>query len=231
MGFREDAGRRKGDEASTIHLLTFHYIINYNKNMKYDDLSKTIQAPYFSRGDHLLDGQKLFDYQISLWVKKGHLLRLKNGMYAFVKDKKRIKGEEIAAFLYEPSYLSLESALAWHGFIPEMVYAYVSVTARMNRKFTNDFGAFLYRHIKSGLFWGYMEIKTEYGHYLVAEPEKALLDYFYLNLSKIRNEADFDNIRFNLDTIKEKLDADKFLKYLSAFGVKKMRSWALRCLP
>ena len=198
--------------------------------MKYEDLLKTIQAPYFSRGDHLLDGQKLFDYQISLWVKKGNLLRLKNGMYAFAKDKGKIKGEEIAAFLYEPSYLSLESALAWHGFIPEMVYAYVSLTARINRKFTNDFGTFLYRHIKPELFWGYTEMKTEHGHYLLAEPEKALLDYLYLNLSKIRNEADFANIRFNMAAIKEKLNADKFLKYLSAFGVKKMKVWALRCL-
>jgi hypothetical protein len=198
--------------------------------MKYEDLLKTIQAPYFSRGDHLLDGQKLFDYQISLWVKKGNLLRLKNGMYAFAKDKEKIKGEEIASFLYEPSYLSLESALSWHGFIPEMVYAYVSLTARINRKFTNAFGTFLYRHIKPELFWGYTEIKTEHGHYLLAEPEKALLDYLYLNLSKIRNEADFDNVRFNMDMIKEKLNADKFLKYLSAFDVKKMKVWALRCL-
>jgi predicted transcriptional regulator of viral defense system len=198
--------------------------------MKYEDLLKTIQAPYFSRGDHLLDGQKLFDYQISLWVKKGNLLRLKNGMYAFAKDKEKIKGEEIASFLYEPSYLSLESALSWHGFIPEMVYAYVSLTARINRKFTNAFGTFLYRHIKPELFWGYTEIKTEHGHYLLAEPEKALLDYLYLNLSKIRNEAGFDNVRFNMDMIKEKLNADKFLKYLSAFDVKKMKVWALRCL-
>jgi len=198
--------------------------------MKYDDLVNTIQAPYFSLGNHLLDGQKLFNYQISLWLKKGKLLRLKNGIYAFAKDKERIKGEEIAAFIYEPSYLSLESALSWHGFIPEIVYAYVSVTARINRKFTNDFGTFLYRHIKAELFWGYTEIKTQHGHYLMAEPEKALLDYLYLNLPKIRNDADFDNIRFNMDTIKEKIDGDKFLKYLEAFGIKKMRIWAMRCL-
>ena len=198
--------------------------------MKYDNLTKIIKAPYFSRSDAMLSGQKLLDYQISLWVKKGNLLRLKNGLYAFTKDKERIKGEEVAAFIYEPSYLSLESALAWYGFIPEMVYAYVSVTARINRKFTNDFGTFLYRHIKSELFWGYTETKTEYGHYLLAEPEKALLDYLYLNLSKIRNETDFDNIRFNMDAIKEKIDSEKFLKYLSAFNINKMKVWALRCL-
>jgi hypothetical protein len=198
--------------------------------MKYDSLTKIIKAPYFSRSDALLDGQKLLDYQISLWVKKGNLLRLKNGLYAFTKDKEKIKGEEIAAFIYEPSYLSLESALAWYGFIPEMVYAYVSVTARINRKFTNYFGTFMYRHIKPELFWGYTEIKTEYGHYLLAEPEKALLDYLYFNLSKIRNENDFASIRFNMDTIIEKIDSEKFLKYLTAFNSNKMKVWALRCL-
>jgi len=199
--------------------------------MKYDDLTKTIHAPYFSLKDPAFSGETPFNYQLSLWVKKGHLLRLKNGMYAFAKDKKRIKGEEIAAFLYEPSYLSLESALAWHGFIPEMVYAYTSLTARINRKFTNDFGTFFYRHIKPELFWGYSEIQTEYGHYLMAKPEKALLDYLYLNLSKIRNDADFENLRFNMSAITEKINPDKYLKYLSVFGIKKMETWALRCLP
>ena len=189
--------------------------------MKYNDLSKVIKGSYFSRSDLLSQGQKIFDYQLHLWVKKGYLLKLRNGVYAFVKDRERIKGEEIATLLYQPSYLSLESALAWYGFIPEMVYAHVSVTARINRTFTNVFGTFIYRHLKAELFWGYTEIKTDHGHYLLAEPEKALLDYIYLNLSRIRSDADFENIRLNADMLKERLDADKFLKYLSAFGVKK----------
>jgi len=198
--------------------------------MKYDDLTKIIKAPYFSKSDVLLNDRNLLDYQLSLWVKKGNLLRLKNGLYAFAKDKEKIKGEEVAAFIYEPSYLSMESALAWYGFIPEMVYAYVSVTARINRTFSNDFGTFLYRHIQPALFWGYTETKTEYGHYLMAEPEKALLDYLYLNLSKISNENDFANIRLNMEAIKEKIDSEKFLKYLSAFNIHKLKVWAMRCL-
>jgi hypothetical protein len=198
--------------------------------MKYSDLSKVIKGPYFSRSDLVSRGQKIFGYQLHLWVKKGYLLKLRNGIYAFVKDRERITGEEIAALLYQPSYLSLESALAWYGFIPEMVYARVSVTARTNRTFTNDFGTFIYRHVKAELFWGYVEIKTDLGHYLLAELEKALLDYLYLNLSRIRSDADFENLRLNADRLKETLDADKFLKYLSAFDVKRMKAWALRCL-
>lgn len=198
--------------------------------MKYNDLLKVINGAYFSRSDLLSQGQKIFGYQLHLWVKKGYLLKLRNGFYAFVKDREKIKSEEIATLLYQPSYLSLESALAWYGLIPEMVYAHISVTARINRTFTNVFGTFIYRHLKAELFWGYTEIKTDHGHYLLAEPEKALLDYIYLNLSRIRSDADFENLRLNADMLKERLDADKFLKYLSAFGVKKMRAWALRCL-
>lgn len=199
--------------------------------MKYDNLQKIVQSPYFSVNDPLLAGERLFPYQLSLWTKKGYLLRLRNGMYAFAKDKIRIKGEEISAFLYGPSYLSLETALAWYGFIPEMVYGYVSVTSKINRRFVNKLGTFTYRHIKAELFWGYTQMKTESGHILMAEPEKALLDYLYLNLRYIETDRDFENIRLNLDAVKETIDAEKYLKYLSAFGIKKMKAWAMKCLP
>jgi hypothetical protein len=102
-------------------------------------------------------------------------LRLKKGLYAFAKDAEKLKSEEVACQLYQPSYISLESALAWYGFIPEMVYAHVSVTAEISRRFDNFFGHFIYRHIKKNLFWGYTVIPTEFGHYLLAEPEKAIL--------------------------------------------------------
>jgi len=199
--------------------------------MKYQDLRKIIRAPYFSVSDPLLAEKTIYNYQFSLWSKKRYLMRLKNGRYLFTQDRARVKGDEVASFLYGPSYLSLETALAWYGFIPEMVYAYVSVTSRINRRFINELGTFIYRHIKPQLFWGYAEIQTEYGHILIAEPEKALLDYIYLNLRRIRTDSDFENIRLNMDAVKEKIDVHKYLKYLSAFDIKKMEVWAMKCLP
>lgn len=198
--------------------------------MKYTDLTSLIQTPIFSKNDISMAGGKLFDYQLTLWVKKGYLLKLKSGIYAFNKDYERIKGEDVAAALYQPSYLSLESALANYGFIPEMVYAHVCVTAKINRTFNNSFGRFIYRHLKSELFWGYHEVRTGMGWYLIAEPEKAVLDYLYLNLSKIRSESDFENLRFNEDRLNDTLDREKFLRYLQAFGIKKLEKWATRCL-
>jgi len=199
--------------------------------MKYNDLASNIKGPVFSRNDLALAGYNVLDYQLSLWVKKGYLIRLKNGLYAFSREREKLRGEGIAFLLYQPSYLSLESALAWYGFIPEIVYAYTSVTAKITRTFENVCGRFIYRHMKSELFWGYVEKKTDHGPYLMAEPEKALLDYFYLNLARIKNEEDFGNIRLNEEQMYQTLNKDKFLKYLNVFGVKKMERWVRRCLP
>jgi len=199
--------------------------------MKYNDLISLIPDPVFSGNDLELSGHKVLDYQLSLWVKKGYLLRLKNGLYAFSRERERLRGESVSFLLCQPSYLSLESALAWYGFIPEIVYAYTSVTARVTRTFDNAFGRFIYRHVKSELFWGYVEMKTDQGPYLMAEPEKALLDYFYLNLARLNSEEDFDHIRLNREQMAGTLDKDKLLKYLTAFGVKKMEPLARRCLP
>lgn len=199
--------------------------------MKYNDLLSAIKSPIFSLNDLALSGHKVLDYQLSLWVKKGHLIRLKNGLYAFTRDREKLQGEGIAFLLYQPSYLSLETALAWYGFIPEIVYAYTSITAKTIRTFENACGRFIYRHVKSELFWGYVRMNTDHGLYLMAEPEKALLDYFYLNLARINSEDDFDNLRLNREEMEKTLDKEKFLKYLNAFGVKKMERWARRCLP
>jgi len=61
--------------------------------MKYNDLISLIQGPVFSRNDLELSGHKVLDYQLSLWVKKGYLLRLKNGLYAFSREKESWSGK------------------------------------------------------------------------------------------------------------------------------------------
>ena len=199
--------------------------------MKWHDLENTIQSPVFTRQDLLLNGLKIYDYQLSLWVKKAYLIRLKNGLYAFARDIGRLKGEEISHLLYQPAYISMESALSAYGFIPEMVYAYISVSPKINRTFDNYFGHFIYRHIKKELFWGYKAVQTQYGLYLEAEPEKALLDYLYLTLANINCQEDIESLRLKRDQLKQHLNYDKYRKYLSAFNIKKLEKWALKCLP
>lgn len=210
--------------------MTFQKLIIIDKFMKYNDLEKIIPGPLFTRQELLLYGLKVYDYQLSLWVKKRYLIRLKNGIYAFARDAEKLNAEYIAHLLYQPSYLSLESAMSDYGFIPEMVYAHTSVTAKTTRTFDNFFGRFIYRHTKKELFWGYIPVSTPAGQYLEAEPEKAVLDYLYLNLAGIRGQEDFNGIRLNREQMRARLDPEKFTRYLVAFDLPKMEKWALQCL-
>ncbi|MFH1187394.1 MAG: hypothetical protein V1688_00870 [bacterium] len=183
--------------------------------MKYIDLINKIKEPIFSLQDLRLLGLKVFPYQISDWAKKGYIIPLKNGLYAFADKKNVLAGEHIAFSLYQPSYISMERALSFYGLIPEMVYSHTCVTAKTTRTFENIFGVFSYRHIKREMFFGYLELTKNNQPYLIAEPEKALIDFLYLNRNKIKTKADIDEMRFNSDELK-KIDRQKIKRYNTA---------------
>lgn len=168
--------------------------------------------PIFSIHDLALLGIKIYPYQLSLWSRKKYIQKLKNGLYAISERAKNLKMETIAFNLYQPSYVSLEWALFKYGLIPEIVFNPTSVTAKTTRTFKNNFGLFSYRHLKKELFFGYRKISENGQIYLIAEPEKALLDYLYLNSSKIKTQEDIKELRFNEIEIK-KLNKVKLRKY------------------
>ena len=180
--------------------------------MKYIDLINKITDPIFSIQDLALTGIKIYPYQLSAWSQKKYIQKLKNGLYVISERAKNLKMETIAFNLYQPSYISLEWALFKYGLIPEIVFNPTSVTAKTTRTFKNNFGLFSYRHLKKELFFGYRKISENGRIYLIAEPEKALLDYLYLNSPKIKTPEDIEELRFNEIEI-EKLDKTKLLKY------------------
>ena len=87
----------------------------------------------------------------------------------------------LAGQLCRPSYLSGLWALGYYDLIPERVVWLTSVTPRGPQRFENPFGIFDYRNIKQNLFFGSRKVTGDGGiEFLVAEPEKALLDHWHL---------------------------------------------------
>lgn len=190
--------------------------------MKYQDLKRAMKTPYFSLMDLKQRNLKVYPYQFNLWMKKGLIGKLKRGSHFFIEEIMNIEREEVAFFIYNPGYISLEYALNFYGLIPEAVFAITSVTTLSNRHFKNQFGDFFYRHLKPELFFGYKSTGTRYGKYLIAEPEKAILDYFYLNLGKITNETDIEELRINPEIFNEIIDKKKLADYMEIFRIKKL---------
>ena len=74
----------------------------------------------------------------------------------------------------------------------------------------------MYRKIDPKLMFGYKIVKHGSFSYKIAEMEKAILDYFYLN-SDLKTENDFYEMRINNEQLLSNLNLEKLNKYLAAF--------------
>ncbi len=121
---------------------------------------------------------------ISSNQQSGLFVKLRNNFYT-IKDS-HPDYFFIANKLYQPSYISLETALSHHKIIPEVVYGNTSITTKTSREFETPIGNFTYRHIKTEAFTGYGLREADRYNVLMAEPEKALADYLYfVDLKKV----------------------------------------------
>lgn len=155
------------------------------------------------------------------WVKKGYLTKLRNEYYAFTECKQTPDFNLlIANKIYNPSYVSLHSALSFYGMIPEMVVQTTSVTTLKTERFTNDFGEFSYNNVKESLFFGYESKLLDDRHsVLFATPEKALLDLLYL-YPFYNTSEEIENLRLDDSFMHEEFNLERFKKYLALFNSK-----------
>ena len=146
--------------------------------------------------------------QIHNWQKKNMLVKLRNGLYLLQKTDRKIEpsNQFLAGQLYTPSYISMEYALSYYGIIPEQTITLTSITTKKTAKFENTIGAFTYQTIAPHAFKGFKTVKDESGlTFFIAEPEKAVIDFIYLNLSKFKKNTGnifVDSYRFqNLEIL------------------------------
>ena len=139
--------------------------------------------------------------QLSRWASKGRLHRLRRGLYALAPPYRKVKPHPfvVANRLVRPSYVSLQSALAFHGLIPESVPVTTSITTGRPGKFSTPLGGFLFRHVQAPLFQGFHEVEMDQRQpAVVATPEKALLDLLYLEKGS-DSEAFIAELRLEMD--------------------------------
>lgn len=179
--------------------------------MKYIEFRKLVKSPIFTTQLLRNLGASYTPSQLTNWQKKGHIVKLRGGLYAF-SDTLPLSPNVIAPHLVQPSYISLATALSHFGIIPEAVFTTTCITTKGTRSYTLTEGSFTYQHLPPTLFFGYSQIDGEASPYYLAEPEKALLDYFYLTPSLI-SKNDILELRLNLEII----DWNKLKEYSKLF--------------
>jgi predicted transcriptional regulator of viral defense system len=124
--------------------------------------------------------------QLSRWTKAGRLYQLRRGLYALAPPFQKIKPHPflVANRMVRGSYVSLQSALALYGLIPEAVPVTTSVTTSRSGRWQTLIGEYEFRHVKRELFFGYRLVDLGADQQaFVATPEKSLLDLVYLQPS------------------------------------------------
>ena len=151
------------------------------------------------------------------WLNNGWIKRIRRFWYA--DSSFNPQGNDyffIANRIYSPSYISLESALSHYGFIPETTLQITSVSTRKTNFFDTQYGVFSYQSIKNSLYFGYEVIENNDRPFILATPEKAILDYLYLH-SAITSIEDLKGLRINSEIINSTIDKEKFNTYLNQF--------------
>jgi predicted transcriptional regulator of viral defense system len=156
------------------------------------------------------------------WQQQGLIVKLRQGFYAFQES---ILQPNFALFLsnfiYKPSYISLYTALAFYGIIPEAVTQITAVSSLKTADFQNNISQFSYKRIKPDLLFGYVQKPFGNRTVSIATPEKSILDLLYL-YPFYNTESEIENLRFDEDFVRNDLNTEKMALYLDRFNNKKL---------
>jgi len=152
---------------------------------------------------------------------QGLIIRLRQGYYTFPEYLTRADYPYyFANRIYRPSYVSLHTALASYGMIPEAVTHITSVTSLKTASFSNPAGVFTYQSVREDIMFGYISWEMADGHSIFfATPEKALTDLLYL-YPFYNSPREMTELRLDDYFLNEELNRDLLLEYSSRIKVK-----------
>lgn len=117
-------------------------------------------------------------------IQAGEVLRLRPGLFVLGAPYRKSEPHPfvVASALHAPSHVSLESALAHHGLIPEAIYQVSSVTFGRSREFITPLGVFSFRRVPARAPRAGVEAVevARNGWAFVASPLRAIADVVYL---------------------------------------------------
>ncbi len=163
--------------------------------------------------------EKTIKNNLTRWLAKGYFNRLKKNLYGIGQNSEpKIPDLYIANRLYEPSYVSLETALSFYSIIPDITAAVTSITTRATRRFKNKYGSFSYKTCKKEAFKGYKIMNYSGFKVCIADKEKALVDFLYFR-SRSGFPMEFNEERFNKKVLNT-LNWKKASRYAGDFNKK-----------
>jgi predicted transcriptional regulator of viral defense system len=184
-------------------------ILKYGRILTVDDLMSVFKENYSAASAH---------NRISLIAKAGWFRRIKRGLYLIIdslmaRSQMDVSLLSIANAIVRDSYVSLSHALNYYQLFDQYSATVVSIACTANKKYIFDDYVFRYSKVKKDMYFGFTE-KTVNGKKIrLAEAEKALIDYLYLDKS-------FETASLVFEKLKE---------HHHELDIKKLQEFATRC--
>ena len=176
-------------------------------------LTKEARRNCVLRSDELSRRLKLSEKTVRAAIRRyeerGLLERVSTKIYVNHLNQ-QFSPRDLVNILRPESYISLESVMVERGITTQSPSVLTCVAPRYTQSFRTKSVGIVYRKISPDLFWGYEQKATRYNTYLIAEPEKALLDWVYLTRQEgLPTPLDELQLQF--------LNATKLRKYAKRF--------------
>jgi predicted transcriptional regulator of viral defense system len=162
---------------------------------------------------------------LTRWAKQNLLVKLRNSWYSFPEYLKTPNIQHfVSNKMYSPSYVSLHSALAFYGIIPEAIVQTTAVSSLKKAHFENVFGSFSYQQMVPELMFGYEQKSfLNKQSLLFATPEKAILDLLYL-YPQYNTEREITELRFDEEFMQEDLNVERLNEFTENFHSKTLKN-------
>ncbi len=162
-------------------------------------------------------------------IANGDIIPLRRGVYGLGKKYRRQPFNlfELANKIYSPSYVSLESALSYHGWIPEAVYTTTSISAKRSKEFETPVGMFSYSRIPRFNFVGVERVVEGKSIFLMANPTKALIDFIYVNKVGMGIKELTDSLRIESEFLGQ-ISLELVARLVEAYRSKRVTRFARR---
>lgn len=180
-------------------------ILKYGRIVAVEDLMAIFRAEYSELAAH---------NRIQKLTKAGWLKRIKRGLYIVIENlSSRFQNDNslllISNALNQNSYVSLSYALNYYHMYDQYSKTVVAVTTTNSGKYKFDDYVLKFTKVKENMFFGFSQ-KIEAGKFVnIADAEKALIDYLYLDKSFTSASIVFEKLR----DYQQSLDFNKLQSY------------------
>jgi len=190
--------------------------------MKYLEIKNYLdKLIVFSTNDIKKLDDKFNKKKLFTWVKKWYIKQIRRWYYILSDIQLNDNFLYfIANKVYNPSYISLETALSFYNLIPETIYSITSISTKKTFNFSFEWINFSYKTINVKYFFWYKLVNFWKKSFLIWEMEKVLLDFLYLK-KNIKDIEDIRWLRLNREILKT-IDLQKLKKYTKIFNKKSL---------